>query len=286
MSFVMVPTEIFEIELTSLQFRFLSNFIRISKINNGHSFFGYPNLAEINQCGRAAAIKTVQELEKMGFLKIIERGNKSRSNDILLTLDEGISRLTAGEQGEEQGYLKNTPNYSEEYLKDTPRESLNHTRESLNHTRGYDLNTPHKDKDLNKLYLNKNARGEEYQNITPRVGSKQLEPADVTAGRTMPNSGCAGSARKEGRAEGAQLDIEDYCLWQDFKLDFSGCYPWLQLVRVQNHLLIRGLGRMGEDILVKAWDEVKAWFAARGVVVEKVGQSQRFSGEIIIKEAV
>ena len=108
----------------------------------------------------------------------------------------------------------------------------------------------------------------------------------MTAGRTMPNSGCAGSARKEGRAEGAQLDIEDYCLWQDFKLDFSGCYPWLQLVRVQNHLLIRGLGRMGEDILVKAWDEVKAWFAARGVVVEKVGQSQRFSGEIIIKEAV
>ena len=53
----MVPTEIFEIELTSLQFRFLSNFIRISKINNGHSFFGYPNLAEINQCGRAAACR-------------------------------------------------------------------------------------------------------------------------------------------------------------------------------------------------------------------------------------
>ncbi len=280
MAFVKVPEELLDLDITPGQLKILINLIRYS-FDDGHSYIGYAKLAKSCKTDKSALIKNIQKLAQLNLIEITHRGTFSRSNDIKLTFENGLlnsGRISEGnsDQNTTKGCLNNTPKGC---LNDTPKGCLNDTHGCLN-------DTPHKDIRFKYQDLNKNARGEGCQNTTPRVGSKQLEPADVTAGRTMPNSGCAGSARKEGRAEGAQLDIEDYCLWQDFKLDFSGCYPWLQLVRVQNHLLIRGLGRMGEDILIKAWDEVKAWFAARGVVVEKVGQSQRFSGEIIIKEAV
>ena len=231
--------------------------------------------------GKGSIIRIMKNLEKMGFVEIAHRGIFSRSNDVKLTIENGLKkcRPSSGEI-----CAGNTPQGTRgESIEGTHSETPTRTHSESCGTHG---ETPHIDKRFKYQDLNLKTREKGTQNETPRVSSKEIAPADVTAGRLMPNSGCAGSARKEGMAEGAQLDIEDYCLWQDFKLDFSGCYPWLQLVRVQNHLLIRGLGRMGEDILVKAWDEVKAWFAARGVVVEKVGQSQRFSGEIIIKEAV
>ena len=187
MSYVQIPNELFKANLTSLQFRFLANFIRISGLNNGHSFFGYPNLANINQCGKVAAIKTVQELEKMGFIQVVERGNRSRSNDILLTLDKGLSRLNSGENDEVEGYLKDTPKANEGYLKDT--------RGYLNDTPGYLNDTPHKDlKDLNNINLN-NTRIEGYLKDTPRGHSNNIAPDDMTSGRSMPDGGqAAGSS--------------------------------------------------------------------------------------------
>ena len=188
MSYVQIPNELFKINLSSLQFRFLVNFIRLSVINNGHSFFGYPNLAKINQCGKVAAIKTVKELENMGFIQVIERGNCSRSNDILLTLDKGLSRLNSGGNDErKEGYLKDTPSSNEGYLNDT--------RGYLNDTREYKKNTPHKDlKDLNNINLN-NIYNEGCLNDTPRVNSKYIESNDVTFDKTMPDGGqAAGSS--------------------------------------------------------------------------------------------
>lgn len=183
MSYVQIPNEIFKANLTSLQFRFLVNFIRISGLNNGHSFFGYPNLANINQCGKVAAIKTVQELEKMGFIQVVERGNRSRSNDILLTLDKGLSRLNSGENDGIEGYLKDTPNTNEGYLKDT--------RGYLKDTREYLKDTPHKDlKDLNNKNLN-NIQAEGYLKDTPTnkktAGNENIAPADVAAGLSKPS---------------------------------------------------------------------------------------------------
>ena len=91
-SFVQIPNDLFKINLSSLQFRALCNFIRISGYNNGHSFFGYEKLAKMNGCQKAAMIKTVKSLEELRFIQLIERANYSKSNDILLTLDAGIKK--------------------------------------------------------------------------------------------------------------------------------------------------------------------------------------------------
>ena len=104
--FTIIPNEIFDVELSSIQFRFLINFIKISKKFNGHSFYGYNELAKANQCGKASAIKTVKELEKMGFIEVSARKNSSQSNDILLTLDKGVLRSqNGGFETSSEGYL-------------------------------------------------------------------------------------------------------------------------------------------------------------------------------------
>lgn len=279
-NFTAVPTDLVcDKNISHLEFRILC--VLMSKSNDGYnSYLGYSRIAEYVGCSRRVAITNINNLLSKGYITLTQRNhdktNANLSSCIHLNFDElpvktGMDSDSSSTRGGVAGITRGGDDIS-------PSSDSRSTRLVIQESPYQDLNK--QDLNINKKYNKKKFMPSDSNS------TRYIEPADVTAGRTMPNSGCAGSARKEGRAEGAQLDIEDYCLWQDFKLDFSGCYPWLQLVRVQNHLLIRGLGRMGEDILVKAWDEVKAWFAARGVVVEKVGQSQRFSGEIIIKEAV
>ena len=278
MSYVQIPNELFKANLTSLQFRFLANFIRISGLNNGHSFFGYPNLANINQCGKVAAIKTVQELEKLGFIQVVERGNRSRSNDILLTLDKGLSRLNSGENDEIKGYLKDTPNTKEGYLKDT--------RGYLKDTPGYLKDTPHKDlKDLNNLNLN-NIHGEGYLNHTPTPAEsseeKKIEPADVATGRSMPDGEqvAENSAISEQVAP-IQTDLEDFCLVEAFFGTFPNLRPWVKFAKVGGYFALQPIGSIGEKHLNEAKKRAAGWFELRSLKLAFVPANQILKGVIL-----
>lgn len=277
MSYVQIPNELFKANLTSLQFRFLANFIRISGLNNGHSFFGYPNLANINQCGKVAAIKTVQELEKLGFIQVVERGNRSRSNDILLTLDKGLSRLNSGENDEIEGYLKDTPNTEEGYLKDT--------RGYLKDTPGYLKDTPHKDlKDLNKLNLN-NIHGEGYLKDTPKTeegAEKNIAPDDVASGRSMPDGEqVAESSARKDEVESAQTELEDFCIVSAFFEVFPAIKPWINISKVGGYIAIQPVGTLGERYFGEVKERAAGWFALRNIKLVFVPANQKLKGQLL-----
>ncbi len=290
MSFVMIPEELLSVDLSAAQFRAI-----VQIMNNTYSTgkfagcccLGYQNLAELCFTTKAAMIKTVRQLSELGFIEINQREKFNRSNALKLTLESGLKRLRT-DMGVSSGddsyrYQNNT---DKGYQNNTFQRYQNNTEGYLKDTLGYLKDTPHIDLKFKNLDLkNINARGEGNQNVTARVHSKDNEPDDVTSGRSMPNSGRAGSA-SEAEAEGSQLDIEDLCLWQDFKEEFPSRWSWFQLIRVQHQLLMRGIGKMGDDMLYRAWDEVSGWFLSRGFHVVRAEQNQRFSSEIVIKEAV
>lgn len=271
-SFSKIPTKLFNANLSSLQFRFLCNFIRISGINNGHSFFGYPNLAQINQCGRSAAIRTVKELEQLGFIEVVDRGNRSRSNDILLTLEKGFLRSqNGGFETSKQGYLNDTPNTDGGYLNDT--------REYLNDTREYLKDTPYKEKDLNNINLN-NKTGEEYLNDTPRAekvaAGRQKATADVAAVRSIAND----EAAREVTAE-SQCDLEDFVLVSSFKERFLKYLPNIQLLKIGNDWAVRPYPYF-QGNFDKIAGDFGAFFAEKSVHFALLKASTRRAGEIIM----
>lgn len=276
MSYVQIPNELFKANLTSLQFRFLANFIRISGLNNGHSFFGYPNLANINQCGKVAAIKTVQELEKMGFIQVVERGNRSRSNDILLTLDKGLSRLNSGENDEVEGYLKDTPKANEGYLKDT--------RGYLKDTPGYLNDTPHKDlKDLNNINLN-NIYGEGYLKDTPKTeegAEENIAPDDMTSGRTMPSQQAGERLAKRVSADPLAAKDEVLSVWRDCEAHFKDISADLELFQVGKSFGIRKKSKFALTDDIRA-QEVQSWLSERGIIATVIDSGKHYLGEIVI----
>lgn len=281
MAFIQIPLEIITARnLTAAEKVLAAALLNFRWKESNITYIGNYKLAEFLHTSRPAIIRNLQSLEAKQYIIINPRKNGSASNEILLTFERGIEFALEGAQRASEGYQNDTPQETQNV---TPKEYQNITPETQNVTPGYQNVTPHKDINLNNIYLNK-FTGEGNQNDTPRVNSKSA-PADMTASRSMPTSGSAGSASK-AEAEGSQLDIEDLCLWQAFKSEFPQRSPWFQLVRAQHRLIMRGIGKMGDDMLCRAWPEVLSWFSGRGFKIEKAAQNQRFYSEIVIKEAV
>ena len=282
-SFVKLPSKlIFHPDISALELRVLSVLIFWSGLNTkegGHIKYGAEKLGKQIGVGRIACRKALLTLQSLKLIKINHRGNLANesfglSNDIELTVDDGVKFLENGGSPEEGNLYKNDTGYL--YLNNTGEQYQNDTGVYLNDTGVYLNDTGHID-DRFKININLNK-------IRARERTHNA-PADVTAGRSMPTSGSAGSASK-AEAEGSQLDIEDLCLWQAFKSEFPQRSPWFQLVRAQHRLIMRGIGKMGDDMLCRAWPEVLSWFSGRGFKIEKAAQNQRFYSEIVIKEAV
>ena len=277
MAFIKTPEELLDADITAGQFRILIHLIRYS-LDDGHSYIGYTKLAAACRTSKGSIIKSIKELESMGFLEITHRGTFSRSNDIKLTLENGLNRcrMTTGEltsgtsvQGSLNESLKGS-------LNNTPKGTQKESQGSLNET-------PYIDNRFKYLDLNLNTHETGSLNESPEGSGEESKkaPADGAAGRSMPKEGLA----KEVLAEGSQLDIEDLCLWQAFKEAFPKRYPWFQLVRAGKKIGLRGIGKMGDTLLDRVWTEVFGWFELRGVPVEKLKLNTRFNNEIIIKEA-
>ena len=96
-SFSKIPTELIKSkQLSNLEFRVICVLILISSYNNGHSFLGSFKLSDMCGIGRAALRRALHNLENMQLIKITQRGQFSRSNDILLTIPDGIRFLQHG----------------------------------------------------------------------------------------------------------------------------------------------------------------------------------------------
>ena len=229
--FAKIPTDLIKSkDISNLDFRVLSVLIMISSYNNGHSFFGSFKLSDMCGIGRAALRKSLKNLAALHLVTITQRGQFSRSNDICLTLSDGLKFLQRGSVAK---------NPLEVDLKDSPQVDLNDSRVDLNDSR-VDLNdSPIKIKDLNNLYLN---------NITPvdlkdspykTEQNNYIATADVAAVRSMPTGEqVAGNTQQkevcdETKAANIQAKV------QAIKSYFGDKMSYIQIFEVSNKIYFR-----------------------------------------------
>ena len=277
MSFVKIPDELLDADITAAQFRILANLIKYS-FDDGHSYIGYTKLAEACYTSKGFIIKSIKELEQKGFIQVSHRGKFSRSNDIVLTFDNGLKKCRkSGEHLSDtarKGSLNETPQGS---LNETPQGSLNETHGSLNET-------PHKDIRFKYQDLNLNTRDTGSLLNTPRANSDYIAPADVTAGRTIPDGDAdaiAENSAKEVLAAPAQTELEDFCLVSAFFEAFPGLQSWVNISRIGGYIGLQPIGSLGKQRLDVESSKVSGWFGLRGVKLVFVPVNKVLKGQIL-----
>lgn len=276
MSFVKIPDEILDADISSAQFRILANLIKYS-FDNNHSYIGYAKLADACYTSKSFVIKAMKDLENKGFIQILHRGSFSRSNDILLTFENGKMRHRSTgdfmDDAAPKGCLNDTPKGC---LNDTPKGCLNDTHGCLN-------DTPYIDKRFKYQDLNLKTRDKGCLNDTPKGEmNKNIAPADVASGRSMPSRQAGTSSASDVQAENPQFELEDACLFSAFKEVFPDIAVWAQFVRLKNRVFIRSIGATGEQVISKNWDNISGWFGLRGQKVGRLNANERFLNEIAI----
>ncbi len=271
MSFIKLPTELLEADITPAQLKILANLIRYS-FEDAHTYIGYSKLAESCRTSKSAIIKAIKTLEQKGFLTIQHRGVFSRSNDITLTIEKGCTlSANRGAAGSPKGCLNDTPKGC---LNDTPKGCLNDTHRCLN-------DTPHIDKDLNtNIYFNsQNNIG--CLNDTPKKAENQSEPADVAAGLSIANQESAKGvqvASSRFRAKDIQL----------FELLNKKIFQWwvdFDLLRIGNQYKLRPLSNNELTNNIR-FSELKQAAAAAGFDVQLMQRGTHSIREIIINREV
>ncbi len=285
MSFVMIPEELLDVDLSAAQFRAL-----IHIINNTYSTgkyagcccLGYRILADRCFTTKAAMINTVRQLEQLGFVEIDKREKFNRSNALRLTLEDGLKRCSSGmavpdcssfygyEKDTDKGYENNT---DKGYLKDT----LGYLKD----TDGYLKDTPHIDlKFKNQDLKNKNACARaEHGYLKDTDEEKKTAPAALSAGRFMPDKSSAGNER--GGAAAAKS--EDRILLGAMKARFTDIFDDLSVSRAENTYILRKKGRFAliEDVRLK---EVADWMKSEGIDARILDVNTRVMGEVLIQE--
>ena len=244
MSFVMIPEELLEVDISAAQLRAL-----IHIINNTYSSgkyagcccLGYQNLADLCYTHKGAAINTLKQLEQLGFIEINRRDRFNRSNAIRLTLENGYERCRSKSGDCSDNNLERSLNRTDERsLNHTPERSLNRTDErslnrtlgSLNRTEGSLNRTPHKDlKFKNQDLKTKNARVRVKEGSLNRtLEDNQIAPTDVAVGRSMPDGGQAAksSAGDEEVSAGA-AKTKNQILVDDMRAAFTDIFADLSL---------------------------------------------------------
>ena len=211
-SFSKIPTELIKSkQLSNLEFRVICVLILISSYNNGHSFLGSFKLSDMCGIGRAALRRALHNLENMQLIKITQRGQFSRSNDILLTIPDGIRFLQHGGAAEtpRRVDLNDSPCVD---LNDSPMVDLNDSRVALN-------DSPIKNIDSNNLNLNKNRPVDlnESPDQKENTVKKDIETADVAAVRSMPCAASSAKAQQKTDCEAAEAAK----LWQSCCIEFK-----------------------------------------------------------------
>lgn len=295
MSFVMIPEELLEVDISAAQLRAL-----IHIINNTYSSgkyagcccLGYQNLADLCFTHKGAAINTLKQLERLGFIEINRRERFNRSNAIKLTLENGYERCR-NKSGDCSG---NTPERS---LNRTFERSLNRTEGSLNRTLGSLNRTPHIDLKFKNLDLkNKNTcacaehgslnrtfhtGGGDGKNAVggDNLGSRdnQIAPVDGATGRTKPNGGQ--TAESLAKKEVVSTSVANDEVLTAIKSNFPDILADLSVSKAGNCYILRKKGKFAliEDIRLK---EVAGWLNLRGFDARPMDCNTRVLGEILL----
>lgn len=282
MSFVMIPEELLEVDISAAQLRAL-----IHIINNTYSSgkyagcccLGYQNLADLCYTHKGAAINTLKQLEQLGFIEINRRDRFNRSNAIRLTLENGYERCRS-----KSGDCSD--NNLERSLNRTDERSLNRTLGSLNRTEGSLNRTPHKDlKFKNQDLKTKNARVRVKEGSLNRtLEDNQIAPTDVAVGRSMPDGGQAAksSAGNEEVSAGA-AKTKNQILVDDMRAAFTDIFADLSLSMAGNTYILRKKGKYAliEDMRLR---EVLYWMMRRGLDARILDPNTRVLGETLLEE--
>ena len=298
MSFVMIPEELLEVDISAAQLRAL-----IHIINNTYSSgkyagcccLGYQNLADLCYTHKGAAINTLKQLEQLGFIEINRRDRFNRSNAIRLTLENGYERCRSKSGDCSDNNLERSLNRTDERsLNHTPERSLNRTDErslnrtlgSLNRTEGSLNRTPHKDlKFKNQDLKTKNARVRAKEGSLNRtLEDNQIAPTDVAVGRSMPDGGQAAksSAGNEEVSAGA-AKTKNQILVDDMRAAFTDIFADLSLSMAGNTYILRKKGKYAliEDVRLR---EVLYWMMRRGLDARILDPNTRVLGETLLEE--
>ena len=298
MSFVMIPEELLEVDISAAQLRAL-----IHIINNTYSSgkyagcccLGYQNLADLCYTHKGAAINTLKQLEQLGFIEINRRDRFNRSNAIRLTLENGYERCRSKSGDCSDNNLERSLNRTDERsLNHTPERSLNRTDErslnrtlgSLNRTEGSLNRTPHKDlKFKNQDLKTKNARVRVKEGSLNRtLEDNQIAPTDVAVGRSMPDGGQAAksSAGNEEVSAGA-AKTKNQILVDDVRAAFTDIFADLSLSMAGNTYILRKKGKYAliEDVRLR---EVLYWMMRRGLDARILDPNTRVLGETLLEE--
>lgn len=275
MSFVMIPEELLEVNITPAEFRLLVQLINasygIDKLS-GICYWGYKNLASQFNTDKSAVIKQINHLIELGFLERAPRDPKYRAQPLKLTLSHGINRnrRPVGGLGDDsteslQGCLNDTPKGC---LKDTPHKDLKFKYPDLN--------------------TQKNACAREEgclkDTLTNGGEDNQIAPTDVAVGRSMPDGGQAAksSAGNEEVSAGA-AKTKNQILVDDMRAAFTDIFADLSLSMAGNTYILRKKGKYAliEDVRLR---EVLYWMMRRGLDARILDPNTRVLGETLLEE--
>ncbi len=282
MSYIAIPEELLDVELSAAQFRALIHIIKNTYSRGkyaGCCCLGYRILAERCFTSKAAMIQTVRQLENLGFVEIDKRERFNRSNALKLTLENGLKCCSAGMAvpgcSSFYGYEKNTDDRYE-----------NNTLGYLKDTDGYLKDTPHKDlKFKNQDLKTKNARVcVKEGSLNRTLEDNQIAPTDVAVGRSMPDGGQAAksSAGNEEVSAGA-AKTKNQILVDDMRAAFTDIFADLSLSMAGNTYILRKKGKYAliEDVRLR---EVLYWMMRRGLDARILDPNTRVLGETLLEE--
>ncbi len=290
MSYIAIPEELLDVELSAAQFRALIHIIKNTYSRGkyaGCCCLGYRILAERCFTSKAAMIQTVRQLENLGFVEIDKRERFNRSNALKLTLENGLKCCSTGMAvpgcSSFYGYEKNT---DDRYENNTDDGYENNTLGYLKDTDGYLKDTPHKDlKFKNQDLKTKNARVRVKEGSLNRtLEDNQIAPTDVAVGRSMPDGGQAAksSAGNEEVSAGA-AKTKNQILGDDMRAAFTDIFADLSLSMAGNTYILRKKGKYAliEDVRLR---EVLYWMMRRGLDARILDPNTRVLGETLLEE--
>lgn len=278
MSFVMIPEELLQIDISAAQLRVMMHIINNTYSSGkyaGCCCLGYQNLADLCFSDKSAVIKTIKQLETLGFIEINRRERFNRSNAIKLTLEKGYKRCRDISGDMSRSTSKGCQNTTFERCQNATEGCLKTTEGCLNATPYIDL------KFKNQDLKNKNAREKRCLNPTFDFSNQNnhTAPADIAAGRSIPKEESA----KGIRASSSAANQSDRALLAAMKAQFTDIFADLSLSKAGNTYILRKKGKyalVGEMRL----REVVDWMYAKGLNARTIDSETRISGEFLLGE--
>ena len=296
MSYIAIPEELLEVNISAAQFRALIHIIKNTYSSGkyaGCCCLGYRILADKCFTDKSAIIKTIRQLEGLGFIEIDKREKFNRSNALRLTLENGLKRCRSGMAVPERGSFYGCQNTTDNGCQNTTDNGCQNTTQGcLKTTLGCQNTTPHKDLNFKNLNLKTKTRAQAYEDgcLKPTdtdaesPEKRKTEPDDVASGRTMPDGDAdtvAKNSAKEVQAAPTQTKLEDFCLVSAFFEVFPELQSWVNISRIGGYIGLQPIGKIAEKRINIAGGMIREWFEHKGVNLVFIPSTQVLKGQIL-----